>query len=151
MCRPIVAHGKPRHISMLVEPHVSWKMLCCRARRHKQCSSGAPLTFVAWLVTEEDPAISEGTSDRVFRRSETQYNDSGWDCNQGHRLSCRGKFLACQVTFNCASQKPMAHDLQNFFVEGEPSPDTCCNLMPASSAMYLLSVPDATTSCDFTA
>ena len=44
-------------------------------------------SFVAWLVTEEDPAIFAGTSDRVFRRSETQYNDSARDCTQGHRVS----------------------------------------------------------------
>ncbi|CAE7887538.1 Ocrl [Symbiodinium sp. KB8] len=63
------------HISMLVEPHISWKKI--------------------------QPFLQE---------RQTEFSEEA-----------RRSIMT--VTFNCASQKPMAHDIHNFFVEGEPLPD----------------------------
>ncbi|CAE7270916.1 INP53 [Symbiodinium necroappetens] len=64
------------HISMLVEPHISWKKI--------------------------QPFLKE---------RQTEFSEEA-----------RRSIMT--VTFNCASsQKPMAHDIHNFFVEGEPLPD----------------------------
>ncbi|CAE7817391.1 Ocrl [Symbiodinium sp. CCMP2456] len=63
------------HISMLVEPHISWKK-------------------IQPFLKERQTEFSEEARRRIMT-----------------------------VTFNCASQKPMAHDIHNFFAEGEPLPD----------------------------